>query len=112
MTQEEKSFKIQKISKYSDDLYEVNREVSKKAVVTGIYAIVAAFCFSKEIEMPIDVIRYYFAAPISLGVTMSSLKNMLIAISEKTMLKGKIEDIQDELNFETYMEEERGKKLW
>ena len=45
---------------------------------------------------------------------MESLKQEKITENnkeEKTMLKMKIEEIEDELNFDAFMEEERGKHL-
>lgn len=111
MTQEEKSFKIMKKAKYNEDLDEASKEVSKKTFLVGVWAISTAFCFSLPITEPLSEIRYLLAGPISLGFTVSNLKGMLTSINEKTMLKMKIEDIEDELKLESLMEEERGKSL-
>ena len=111
MTQEERNYKIMKKQKYDKDLDEASKEVSKRTFLVGICAIATAFSFSLPTTMPISEIRYFLSGPIFLGFTVSNLKGMLISINEKTMLKIKIEDIQDELNLDVLVEEESRKKL-
>ena len=111
MTQEERSYKIMKKQKYDKDLDEASKEASKKTFLVGVCAIAAAFSFSLPTTMPLSDIRYLISGPTFLGFTVSNLKGMLTSISEKTMLKMKIEDIQDELDLDIFMEEERDKKL-
>ena len=111
MTQEERNYKIMKKQKYDKDLDEASKEVSKRTFLVGVCAIAAAFSFSLPTTMPISEIRYFLSGPTFLGFTVSNLKELLESINRKTVLQVKIEDIQDELNFEIGKEEERGKKL-
>lgn len=111
MTQEERNFKIMKKQKYYKDLDEASKEVSKRTFLVGICAISAALSYTLPITETLSEIRYLLSGPIYLGFTVSNLKGMLTSINEKTMLKMKIEDIQDELNLDVLVEEERGKKL-
>ena len=111
MNQEERNYKIMKKQKYDKDLDEASKEVSKRTFLMGVCAIATAFSFSLPTTMPISEIRYFLSGPIFLGFTVSNLKGMLTSINEKTMLKIKIEDIQDELNLDVLVEEESRKKL-
>ena len=115
MTQEERNFQIGKIVKYSDELAEVDKKVSKSTVRFGLFAIAAALNFSRlaidDLPLVFETV-YTFGGPIFSGFAVSKLKELLESINRKTVLQVKIEDIQDELNFEIFKEEEeRGKKL-
>ena len=114
MNQEERSFKIGRIVKYSGELSEVDKNISKSTVRFGLCAIAAALNFSRlaidDLPLVFETV-YTFGGPIFLGFAVSKLKELLESINRKTVLQVKIEDIQDELNFEIGKEEERGKKL-
>ena len=115
MNQEERSFKIGRIVKYSGELSEVDKNISKSTVRFGLCAMAAALNFSllsrDGLSFELETL-FGLGGPLYTGFAVSKLKELLESINRKTVLQVKIEDIQDELNFEIVKEEEeRGKKL-
>lgn len=117
MTQEEKiekSFKIGKIVKYSGELSEVDRKISKSTVALGLCAIAASLNYSllSRDVLPLGFETVYaLGGPFFTGLAVSKLKVLLESINRKTILEMKLEDIDDELDFDKFIQEERGKKL-
>ena len=110
MTNEEKRFKVEKVKKYEIELSRENRKSVIKTFLMGVFAIGAVVCFSYSPNQYEDeAIRTFIAlcGPVNMASAMYSLKGMLEAISRKTVLKTKIEDINEELEF-AEQEETRG----
>lgn len=111
MTNEEKRFKIEKIKKYEDQLSLANSNAIKNTFLMGTFAIASAIGFSTFasplINETISIIETLIA-PATMAFAIYYLKRMLEAISKKTTLTIKIEDMKDELEF-IEQEEKRGK---
>jgi len=114
MNQEERSYKIGKIVKYSDELADVEKNISKSTVAFGLCAIAAALNFSllsrDALSFELETL-FGLGGPLYTGFAVSKLKELLESINRKTVLQIKIEDIQDDVNFEIFKEEESRKKL-
>ena len=111
MTNEEKRFKVEKVKKYEKELSSENSESVRKTFLMGISALAAAaVCFSALTKQTADEAMRVFniiAGPANMGFAIYHLKGMLEAISKKAVLKTKIEDINEELEF-VEQEEKRG----
>lgn len=110
MTNEEKRFKVEKVEKYKKELSSENSESVRKTFLMGVSALAAAVCFSALTKQNADEAMRVFniiAGPANMGFAIYHLKGMLEAISKKAVLKTKIEDINEELEF-VEQEEKRG----
>lgn len=118
MTNEEKRFKIVKVKKYEDELSKENRKAIIKTFLMAVDAILAAACFYSLVTTNIwDLANINYPTllkllsgilvPAEMGLAISELKDMVEAISRKTVLKAKIDEINDDLEF-AEEEEKRG----
>lgn len=122
MTNEEKRFKIVKVKKYEDELSKENRKAIIKTFLMAVDAILAAACFYSLVTTNIwDLANINYPTllkllsgilvPAEMGLAISELKDMVEAISRKTVLKAKIDEINDDLEF-AEEEEKRGIRKW
>ncbi len=120
MTNEEKRFKIVKVKKYEDELSKEDRKVTINTFFVAIGSLAAAACFcglvttdaSQNIINP-TLLKLLFSimAPVEMGLTIPMLRDMVEAIGRKTVLKAKIDEINDDLEF-AEEEEKRGIRKW
>lgn len=117
MTNEEKRFKIVKVKKYEDELSKEDKKVTINTFLVAIGSLSAAACFcglvittdaSQNIINP-TLLKLLFSimAPVEMGLTIPMLRDMVEAIGRKTVLKAKIDEINDDLEF-AEEEEKRG----
>lgn len=101
MTEEQIRFKILKREKYEEQISQENKMVVDKTCLFGLAA-AAAFCSFSEVSNANteDMLRFFhwFLAVANTGFGVYHLKGLIEAISRKTMLQGKVEDINTELN--------------
>lgn len=110
MTNEEKRFKVEKVKKYERELSSENRQSIKKTFLMGMSSLAAAACFStltkQNADETIKIISMILGSA-NIGFAICNLRGMLETVSKKTVLKTKIEDINEELEF-VEQEEKRG----
>mgnify|MGYP004497205461 CR=1 FL=1 len=123
MTNEEKRFKIVKVKKYEDELSKENRKAIINTFLMATSSLTAAsFLFvlinlglwdlaNINIDTTLPKILSGILVPAEMGLAISELKDMVEAISRKTVLKAKIDEINDDLEF-AEEEEKRGIRKW
>ena len=109
MTEEQKRFKILKGTSYEEQISQEDKEATKKTFLFGFSAAASILIFSAAAQQNIDAATKL--ADVGLGLLNTgfgayNLKGLIQAIGKKTMLQGKIEDINTEL--ESPESEERG----
>ena len=98
MTGEQERFTIKRIEKYEQEISYEKKETVKKAFCFAFWALLATY----------DTIQMKNRVPLSNLLNMSTsfgflsynLKGLIESISRKTMLEGKVEDLNFELNME------------
>ena len=90
---ETKEFYIKKVEKYNEDLNSLNRNISEATTMLGIGAL---YVFLNIIGItPEDfIVRLFLHISIGTGVFLS-IKFLIIAISKKTGIKIRIEEIEE-----------------
>ena len=99
MTEEQKRFKILKRTSYEEQISEYSKAATIKAFVTGLGAI-TALMYYKNSQQDISTIIKLVSAGMGIvltGISADNLTKLMIAIGKVTMLQGKIEDINTEL---------------
>ena len=118
MTNEEKRFKIVKVKKYEDELSKENRKAIINTFLMATSSLTAASFLFVLINLGLwDLANINYPTllkllsgilvPAEMGLAISELKDMVEAISRKTVLKAKIDEINDDLEF-AEEEEKRG----
>lgn len=100
MTEEQKRFKILKRTSYEEQISQENKEATKKTFLFGFSAAAAILIFSAAAQQNIDAATKLVDVGLGLlntGFGVYHLKGLIQAIGKKTMLQGKIEDINTEL---------------
>lgn len=100
MTEEQKRFKIQKRTSYEEQISKESKEINANTFIAGLSAAVALCGFTKAIIVDNDMITQLLS--FGIGITSTSMsachfRDLIIAISKKTMLQSKVEDINTEL---------------
>lgn len=112
MTNELKRFKLEKIDNYKQQISQEERIAAHKTFTFGLAAAGMACAFSEisnsNTNEVLRLIDLCFGL-LSTGVSAYSLKRIIESISRKTMLQGKVEDINFELNM-VENDESRGMK--
>ncbi len=114
MTEEQKRFKVLKRTSYEEQISQENKEITKKTFLFGFSAAAAIVIFSASTLQNIDATTRLVDVTLGLidtGFSVYSLKDLIQAIGKKTMLQGKIEDINTELE-SPENEESRGMRRW
>ena len=112
MTEQQKRYKILKRTRYEEQISHENKITNIRALWLGLTASAAILGFlSSSQHDPGSTLRAINAGAgiITAGYSTYQLKNIIEAISRKTMLQGKIEDINTELAM-SEMEEEKGRR--
>lgn len=100
MTEEQKRFKILKRTSYEEQVSQENKEATKRTFLFGFSASAAILIFLAAEQQNIDEATRLVDVGLGLlntGFSVYYLKGLIQAISKKTMLQGKIEDINIEL---------------
>lgn len=102
MTEEERRFKVIKIDKYNSQILAEEGKIENKffgVLVTSILAI--EILASPTAFSPSDAMFYIKNGLGSLGIwgSLTFLKGMIAAISKKTTLESKVEDLKEEIKF-------------
>lgn len=102
MTEEQKRFKILKKTSFEEQISQEDKIAVNKAINAGFYA-AAAICslltlndLSADTEILVIVFDLLLVM-ISTGASAKYLKELIESISKKTMLQGKVLDIETEL---------------
>lgn len=114
MTQEQREFKIKKITSYEEQIKNLNEKATDLGIFAGLLGVLsllnAVGLYNSQSEF---YMIFKLTATVLPGVlSADNLRKLIDKICEKTMLKGKVEDIKFdlEMNGEEYQEEEsRGK---
>lgn len=109
MTEEQKKFKILKKESYEQQISKLDKEKTTVTFLMGLSAAAALCAFPLVAQFADSPIASVCAGIGSIYATASAhrLKELMEAISKKTMLQGKIEDINNELEMPEN-EESRG----
>ena len=113
MTEQERRFKVKKIDKYEEQVTKQNRNSYLFALASGAGALLLVVGTTYGAAEGINLFWKTFDVGLSVvgaGTFGLNLKHLLDAMSRKTTLESKIDDIQDELDFEEEQEKE-GKSL-
>lgn len=110
MTEEQKRFKILKRESLEDKISQEDKKITTKTFLTG-FAAIATICGFLSAARSDEI--SFISAMIGLGsvntfFTSYQLKGLIEAIRRKTLLQGKIEDINTELKMPEE-EKSRGK---
>ena len=112
MTEEQKRFKILKRTSYEEQIAQESKEATKITFSLGLSAAAAIVIFLAASQQGVGSTARIVETGLGLlntGIGAYELKNLMQAISKKTMLEGKIDDIDTELEmFEN--NESRGMK--
>ncbi len=112
MTEEQKRFKVLKRTSYEEQISQESKDITKTTFFLGLSAAVAIMMFLSATQQDAGVIEKLVEnglGSFETGYSAYLLKNLMQAISKKTMLEGKIDDIDTELEmFEN--NESRGMK--
>lgn len=117
MTEEGRRFTIERIRKYNIELDEREKEIRKNAFWSGMYAFFTFYCIglnfnsSDSVTSIKDFLEYIISSPFAIGFqavfTLDNLINTVKAISRKTGIEIKIEDLEAQLELDRI--EEKGK---
>ncbi len=113
MTEEQKRFKILKRESYEEQISEESKRATIKTFIMGLSSAAALVTFLAASKSP-DLTTKLADTGLGLlnaGYGVYHLKGLMEAISRKTMLQGKIEDINTELEMPEN-EESRGMRRW
>ena len=107
--EEQKRFKILKRESYEHQMSEESKSATKEAFLMGLFSAFALLFFlestrSIDLTTKLESIGLGF---FTTGYDVYHLKGLMEAISRKTMLEGKVEDISNELEM-LENEESRG----
>ena len=100
ITEEKRRFKIEKRTSYEEQIKGKDKEITNNTFWLGLAALCATlnFIVINDTSMhPLFINYNMLLAPINAGVVIYNLKELIRVLSNKTMLKGKIEDINMEL---------------
>lgn len=96
MTEEEKRYKILKMTSYREQKEKENKKLTKAVFWTGVTSIFVVIGIYGMINFEIPEIGFFNGCVYS-AYTVGNLKNVIEAICKKTMYESKIEDIDREL---------------
>lgn len=111
MTEEQKRFKITKKESYENQISQEKKKATYKTFLVGLSsaaAIVSYLALTKDIDTT-ERLALKAGSLFTTGSTVYYMKGVIEAISKKTMLEGKIEDINTELEMPENLEN-RGMK--
>ena len=100
MTEEQKRFKILKRTSYEEQIAQESKEATKNTTSFGLIAAITVMMLLLASEQDYGSISRIICAVLGLLESRYAayrLKNLIQAISRKTMLEGKIDDIDTEL---------------
>lgn len=100
MTEKQKKFKILKKESYEEQISKESKAATINTFLIGFFS-AATLCIFSEVSKSADLTSQLIHAGYGLsaaGFTAYNLKGLIEAISRKTMLQGKIEDINTELD--------------
>lgn len=112
MTEEQKRFKITKRESYEKQISEENKTPTIITFLVGVSsaAIINLFSLAKDVDLSAKLVTICESLALSItGISAYNLKGLINAISKKTMLEGKVEDINTELEM-SENNESRGMK--
>lgn len=99
MNEEERRFKVKSIEKYNSQISTEDKKITRFVVATFLTANIALLCFTSRLSfLPDTEAMHYvtsFMGKSSLMTSILCLKNMITAISKKTLLESKIEDLKE-----------------
>ena len=99
MNEEERRFKVESIKKYNSQISTEDKKITGFTVATFLAANIALLCFTSTFSfLPDKEAMHYvntFMRDSSLMTSILCLKNMITAISKKTLLESKIEDLRE-----------------
>lgn len=111
MTEEQKRFKILKKESYEQQMSEENKRATGRTFLIGFSSALAVYSFLLASKSDGLTIKIYEGLGLLNAVYGAyQLKALMKAISKKTMLQGKIEDINTELDMPEN-EENRGMRI-
>ena len=114
MTEEQKKFKILKRTSYEEQISQESKVATNYTFLFGLSALATILSFSNASQQDFSSTARMVETGIGLlntGFSAYGLKNLMQAISRKTMLEGKVEDINVELEMPE-KEERRGMPRW
>lgn len=102
MTNEQRRFRIEKIDSYEQQISQEKKIAAKKTFLFGLAAAGMACAFSgvmisSNIEATESLVNLCIGL-LNAGYSAYNLKGLIEAINRKTMLQGKVEDVNFELN--------------
>lgn len=100
MNDEQKRYKILKRTSYEEQISQENKKVIESTLMLGLGAALTICALAQIIDVDnTDIIQLMNYAGVFASSTVSAtyLKMLIDAISKRTMLQGKIEDINTEL---------------
>ncbi len=109
MTEEEKRFKVLKKISYEEQISKENKRITMNTFAFGLASIGAVLCYTLGTDMNniYGKITEYLVASGDFIIAIEYLKVIVGAITRKTILDSKIEDINNELDM-LQMEESKG----
>lgn len=109
MEEEEKRFKVLKKISYEEQISKENKRITMNGFAFGLAAIVAIWSYTlgKDANNIYGKIIEYLVASGEVIIAIENLKVLIEAITKKTILDNKIEDINNELDI-LQMEESKG----
>ena len=111
MTEKERKFKIKKIEKYNNQIGKEQMKINTTLGISILALATSINIFSKGISLvSINDYLNYFAGFATTATTIFSIEGMIQAISKKTLLEGKIEDLNDDLQYTEIQEKFKGSK--
>ena len=114
MTEEQKIFKILKRTSYEEQISQESKDATKRTFIVGASAAAAFSAFTAAASPNADFTIMFIeciAGLASAGLGAYNLKELIEAISKKTQLQSKVEDINTELEMPEN-EEDKGMRRW
>ncbi len=117
MTEEQKRFKILKRTSYEEQISQENKKATESTFLFGFSAATAIILFFSAATQQ-NIVAAIKLVDVGLGLLNTGfgiyhLKDLIQAICKKTMLQGKIEDINTELESpKNEKTKSRGMKIW
>ena len=100
MTEEERRFKIKKKESYEEQIKKECKNLNVTTYLCGLSAATSVLMISATTQPNIDISTIAVdvgMAALTASLSAYHLKDLMLAISKKTMLESKIEDINTEL---------------
>ena len=100
MAEEEKRFKVLKKISYEEQISKENKRITMNTFAFGLASIAAVWCYTLGTDMNSinGKITEYLLASGEVIIAIQNLKVIVGAITRKTILDSKIEDINNELD--------------